>query len=195
VAQWIKELTYKVAKKEIKNMPTDVRLDDVDGSFVVVQSRVLKVEASDFMLDSPDRHTGSPGNRRALVHDQSDGLTINFNGDYPGGVAINGKLISLNGPVGARISMDHTGTIGAPTGTVDQVTIHATVIHLDTLQADGNSAGDVRITYQHPGDVDQDGNQHTPDFPETVSFGALLKQLQDDISLLKSRVTQLEGKP
>ena len=30
------------------------------------------------------------GFRRALVHDESDGLTINFNNDYPGGVTVGG---------------------------------------------------------------------------------------------------------
>ena len=58
-------------------MATDLRLDDVDGTFVVLDSRVVKALASDFMLDSPQRRKGS-GHRRALVHDQSDGLTINF---------------------------------------------------------------------------------------------------------------------
>jgi hypothetical protein len=69
-------------------MTTDVILDQVDGTFVVIEARVLKAQASDFMLDSPERHTGGGPNRRALVHNQQDGLTINFAGDYPGGVSL-----------------------------------------------------------------------------------------------------------
>lgn len=69
-------------------MATDVRLDEGDGTFLVLASRVVKAEASDFILDSVERHQGGPGARRALVHDQRDGLTINFNGDYPGGVTL-----------------------------------------------------------------------------------------------------------
>ncbi len=75
-------------------MATDVRLDDVDGTFVVVQGRVLKVAGTDLMLDSAERHQQGHGpNRRALVHDTHDGLTINFNGDYPGGVTIDGDTV------------------------------------------------------------------------------------------------------
>jgi len=174
-------------------MATDIRLDDGDGTFLVLASRVLKAEASDFMLDSPQRRKSTGGMRRALVHDQSDGLTLNFNGDYPGGVAVNGRTINLNGPSGARVSVDDTGRI-AESNNLDQVTIHATVISLDTLQADGNSAGDVRFTFQHPDELDQDGNPRVAGFPETVFLGALIRQLRDEISRLQSRVSQLERK-
>ena len=77
---------------------------------------------------------------------------------------------------------------------LDQVNIHASVIGLDTLSDDANSAGDVRFTFQHPGEIDQDGNQRTQDFPETVLLGALLTTLRDEISLLKDRVARLESK-
>jgi hypothetical protein len=73
-------------------MATDLRLDDVDGTYVVVQGRVLKVVGSDFILDSPDRRKNDTPNRRAMVHDGNDGLTLNFNGDYPGGVTVTGEL-------------------------------------------------------------------------------------------------------
>src|SRR5438876_8677004 len=73
-------------------MPTDVKLDAGDGSFVLVQGRVLKVAGSDLVLDAPERRKESQTpNRRALVHDFQDGLTVNFNGDYPGGVTIAGN--------------------------------------------------------------------------------------------------------
>ncbi|QXP53073.1 MULTISPECIES: hypothetical protein [unclassified Cellulophaga] len=42
-------------------------------------------------MDNADRRNGS-GHRRALVHDHEDGLTINYNGDYPGGVTIKGII-------------------------------------------------------------------------------------------------------
>lgn len=173
-------------------MATDVRLDQVDGTFVVVQGRVLEVEASDFMLDSPDRHKGA-GNRRALVHDQSDGVTVNFNGDYPGGVAINGSKINLNGPAGVRVSIDQTGAIGA-TGNADQVTLHSEIINLDTTSADSLSAGEVRLTFQHPDELDQDENPRVAGFPETVSLGLLLTEMRDEIKSLKDRVAHLEAK-
>lgn len=71
-------------------MATDVRLDQVDGTFLELDARVVKVISSDFMLDQPTRRNGGGPHRRALVHDQNDGLTINFNGDYPGGVTLVG---------------------------------------------------------------------------------------------------------
>ena len=73
-------------------MPTDIRLDEVDGTWVIVESAALKSTASDFLLDAPGRRSASGGFRRALVHDGRDGLTLNFNGDYPGGVTVGGDL-------------------------------------------------------------------------------------------------------
>jgi hypothetical protein len=75
-------------------MPTDIKLDQGDGNWLVAEGEVLKTTASDFMLDSPHRRLPGGGpHRRALVHDTADGLTINFNGDYRGGVTVMGNLM------------------------------------------------------------------------------------------------------
>jgi hypothetical protein len=75
-------------------MSTDVRLDQGSrGDTVLLEGGVVQATAFDFILDSPSRHIGRPGLRRALVHDFQDGLTINFNGDYPGGVTIAGNAV------------------------------------------------------------------------------------------------------
>ena len=73
-------------------MATDIKLDQQGGNWLVAESQVLKSTATDLMLDSPARRLGglSP-HRRALVHDYNDGLTLNYAGDYPGGVAITGN--------------------------------------------------------------------------------------------------------
>ena len=76
-------------------MATDIKLDEGAGNQVVVESDILRSTASDFMLDAQSRRRGG-GTRRALVHDGSDGLTINFNGDYPGGVTA-GSSVTVNG--------------------------------------------------------------------------------------------------
>jgi len=55
------------------------------------------------MLDSPERRKGNKPFRRALVHDQSDGLTINFGGDYEGGVRIVGVAELVPRPEGLRM--------------------------------------------------------------------------------------------
>ncbi len=73
-------------------MSTDIKLDEVDGNWLVLEGAVVKTTASDVMIDAPGSRSSTSGFRRALVHDQRDGLTINFNADYPGGVTIGGNL-------------------------------------------------------------------------------------------------------
>lgn len=75
-------------------MATDIKLDQNDGNWVIAEGNVLKTTAFDFMLDSPGRrHGGASPYRRALVHDFQDGLTINYAGDYPGGVTVTGNVV------------------------------------------------------------------------------------------------------
>ncbi|MGZ3667341.1 MAG: hypothetical protein ACXVDA_22975, partial [Ktedonobacterales bacterium] len=45
----------------------------------------------DLMLDAPSRRITQSGQRRALVHDNTDRLTINYASDYPNGVYISGQ--------------------------------------------------------------------------------------------------------
>jgi hypothetical protein len=74
-------------------MPTDIKLDQQGGNWLILEGSVLKTTAADLMLDSPGRRRGGTSpHRRALVHDAQDGLTINFAGDYPGGVTVTGNL-------------------------------------------------------------------------------------------------------
>jgi hypothetical protein len=65
----------------------------------------FKIQGSDLLLDSSARrHLNGPSYRRALVHDQNDGLTVNFANDYPGGVTINGvKALDVVGDLQFRI--------------------------------------------------------------------------------------------
>jgi autotransporter-associated beta strand protein len=67
------------------NGKSDIKLqDDFDGQ--------VKVEAPDLCVDggSGRRHGSDTPYRRALVHDGNDGLVINWDNDYQGGVTING---------------------------------------------------------------------------------------------------------
>jgi len=88
-------------------MPTDIRLDEVDGSWVVVDSAVLKSSAIDFLLDAPSRRSVSGGVRRALTHDGRDGLTLNMSSDYPGGVTVESDL-----RVAGRLLLPDSGSGG-----------------------------------------------------------------------------------
>ncbi|QIM20143.1 hypothetical protein G7075_01615 [Phycicoccus sp. HDW14] len=65
---------------------TDIRFD---GDWIHLEAAVTKSATSDFMLDTPGRRKTNTPFRRALVHDFDDGLTLNWDRDYPGGVTIN----------------------------------------------------------------------------------------------------------
>ena len=74
--------------------------DIVFGTFdqIEITCSNLNVHGTDLTLDSPARRKpNGPRLRRALVHDQNDGLTINFNKDYPGGVSVVGALVVRGG--------------------------------------------------------------------------------------------------
>jgi hypothetical protein len=99
----------------------DVILDA--GEQVTVECNNLNVKGHDFLLDSPPRRKpNGPQFRRALVHDTNDGLTINYSGDYPGGVIINGlaELRPLGQPGGGRLAVPNlvirAGTPGSSKG-------------------------------------------------------------------------------
>ena len=85
---------------------SDIMLDE-GSEQVTVQCSNLNVRGHDLILDSPARRKPrGPQFRRALVHDFNDGLSINFAGDYPGGVTVGGAVDFL-GMVRFRISHAH----------------------------------------------------------------------------------------
>lgn len=68
-----------------------------DGDVILVEARAVDIKAPDLLLDfKPNRKGGTPF-RRALVHDSNDGLTLNFNRDYPGGITMYGDARVLRG--------------------------------------------------------------------------------------------------
>ena len=82
---------------------SDIRLTEQD---VQLEGRRVICSAYDVVLDNPARRRpGDPrGVRRALVHDFDDGLTLNWNQDYPGGVTIRGVVSLPEGIQDARIA-------------------------------------------------------------------------------------------
>jgi hypothetical protein len=95
-------------------MKSDIKLDAENEGWVTVDSHVMKVKSSDFMLDNDARRgdNGEQGHRRALVHNENDGLTINFNGDYPGGVTVNGRLSVDKLTVSGRLQLQAIASEG-----------------------------------------------------------------------------------
>lgn len=70
-----------------------------------IVSRVVAVAGSDLLLDAADRRTNQSSFRRALVHDFNDGLTVNFNHDYPGGVTLTGPVTIPDGATVAGVDV------------------------------------------------------------------------------------------
>ncbi|MGY6519480.1 MAG: hypothetical protein ACXIUZ_12295 [Lysobacteraceae bacterium] len=62
------------------------------GNDVHIEGNVLKCTTFDIELDNAGRRSNASGKRRALVHDFDDGLTLNWAGDYPGGIRLNGRV-------------------------------------------------------------------------------------------------------
>ena len=96
------------------------------GDWVDVESRVVQVKGTDVMVDSAGRRTNSTPFRRAIVHDFTDGLTLNWNRDYPGGVTINGAVTR---PDGATVAgQDGAATIAALTAQISALEARITAL-------------------------------------------------------------------
>lgn len=192
-------------------MQTDITLNEGDGTWVVVDANVVKATASDLMVDSPGRRNGGGPHRRALVHNQSDGLTINFNGDYPAGVTVSGPVLRveatdlmLDAPgrrsggghryrralvhdQGDGLTINYNGDYpgGLTLAGVTEITPRRPENNQAVLQPAVHVAGDIRFDVPTgPLAVDQ---------PEPRSLVEELAKLQAQITDLTARVTALGG--
>jgi len=152
-------------------MATDIILDDHGGDWLTLSASVVNCAAADLLLDHPQRRgAGARGFRRALVHDQTDGLTINFNGDYPGGVTLNGV---------------HTITPTQPAasgGALGRMSLR-TVSHV-------NIAGGINFLWDHGISVVRGGGPHS----ESVNLQSVIAALQTEVEALRQRVQALEAR-
>lgn len=174
------------------NGKSDIKLvDDFDGQ--------VKVEAPDFCVDGgPGRRQGSQTPyRRALVHD-ADGLTINWDHDYTGGVTINGlKRINAKPPH----TMQSPSTVNLTISGSTQIEGFFLKI-LGDLSVSGQITGDVRFR----NDVTLDGRvffhpqagergtaaihipgQPVPPPPPPQDLGQVIGNLQRDVAALKQK--------
>jgi len=138
-----------------------------DGEFVIVEGRWLKSRMWDIMLDAEDRRSNNVGERRALAHDFSDGLTINVASDYPGGVTIYGK-VNVPGKlmVGAR-------DVAALLDSLTAANLHARVTALELFEK--NTAELLASLYD-----------------DVQKFKTLTLRLSDEVQTLKAKVAALE---
>jgi hypothetical protein len=103
---------------------SDILLDDTQMTALCDN---FKVQGHDLLLDAPARRTpNGPVNRRALVHDENDGLTLNYSRDYPGGVTIDTSKLVLTGDLQVTMA-DRVGPDGrvsypgGPTSLADMI--------------------------------------------------------------------------
>ena len=117
----------------------------------------IKSHGTDIILDNKARRGGKGGSaRRALVHDFGDKLTINYEGDYKGGVKINGN-IDANGGVGVKNDIHFTGGNNWTLHTPDD---RRHILYLAPSTAYGNKSWNWgKQTRFHPnGNIDTKGN-------------------------------------
>jgi hypothetical protein len=187
-------------------MTSDIKLD---GEWVVVDGSWTKLRTHDLMLDSPYRRQNQSGARRALVHDTSDGLTINYAGDYPGGVTIKGKVsaesVQIMNATTAELKTDslkvgsaklaYTSTSGLHIGDgtsrtyIDGKDIRVSkdlIVDGDTSFGGEVKAHDIRIS-----PIVTPANEGDPLYAPYSLFERI-KQLQTKIEELEGRLRRLE---
>jgi hypothetical protein len=132
----------------------------------------VNIQGHDLLLDSPSRrHPSRSTTRRALVHDENDGLTVNFSGDYPGGVTLVdvGEIIPRPGDK-----------------LTPELVVRGGISYETDVVVRGSGHGPVPI-----------GSGESPAGPRidrvTVSLGDELQSLQSLITALTARVAALEA--
>lgn len=156
----------------------------------------LRIETADLQLNRADRRKNSTTERRALVHDFNDGLTLNWNKDYPGGVTIRGSVTLEDAHATSVeathfISTDikttsiqvgsvqiHNGASDAGTGVAPLTHKHKLHIYADTIVAETTST--LTITGSAPTTT-------------TLDLVAEIKALRAEVNALKAKVSALEG--
>lgn len=161
-----------------------------DGEWIIVEGHWLKVRTLDLMLDAPSRRNNTSGNRRALVHDFGDALTINYNGDYPGGVRIKGK-VSMDAIVGHQTIINSEDVVLDSAGRRSNTTGQRRALVHDF--SDGLT---INWGSDYPGGVTINGMVKVPArmMIAGVDIVQQLDLLKTEIQQLKTRVADLEKK-
>jgi hypothetical protein len=178
--------------------------------------RQVIVDALDLCVDNSDRrseHT-SP-DRRALVHDYGDKLTINYTQDYPGGVTIDG-LHEINAvpkkATGLGLTFDHLrvkgntkieGHLKASNLYIDgNVAITAKKIifkgedNAPELEIDGNLRFSDSVVLSDKTKVTKVVQQGRPPVPLAMTYNLFdeISRLRGEVEALKKEVEALKNK-
>ncbi|MGZ3471417.1 MAG: hypothetical protein ACXVA6_15735 [Isosphaeraceae bacterium] len=141
-------------------MAGDIKLD---GDWIVVEGNWTRIRTLDLMLDAPSRRITQSGQRRALVHDNTDRLTINYASDYPNGVYISG-----------------------------QTSIEALYVGQKGRFANGVVTPSLLLSQPSAPEEFQPGKPPPGGSEYGLDVGAAISQLGDEIAQLKARVDALE---
>ncbi len=110
-------LVHWVKDQLIVNYDGDFEGGTIVDSDLTVNGFRLKLQGGDFQLGLSDgRPIGNKIEQRAMVHDNDDRLTINFNGDFEGGTHIQSKLyVTDNALVSGQIQTRSIKVTNSPT--------------------------------------------------------------------------------
>ena len=159
---------------------SDIVFDD--SEVLTMLCNQLNVRASDIVLDSPARRKpNGPRLRRALVHDEHDGLGINFGNDYPGGVTMGGvRVLDVTGDLSFRIF--HTDEINAEGGGHPPT---ETVVLGEVIKTLRNEIGGLQVQI----------TTLAAKANEAAGLGEEIKTLKEAIADLQLQINELTGRP
>ncbi len=171
--------------------PTDIQLL---SDQVKIEGRQVVVNALDLCVDSSARRSEhNTPDRRALVHDDGDALTVNYAYDYPGGVTING-LKTIN----AKPHAPHV--MSSPSAVHLMIAGNTKIggnLHVDgTFATDVTFAGHVRFHAKESPGPAMYGTPHLPGQPPPqpppppapLDLADVIYTLQQEIAALKKKV-------
>ena len=184
-------------------MKSDIKLKE--NGITEIDGRVLEVSCHDIIIDHKDRRgtRNKTKPRRALVHDFQDGLTLNWDNDYPGGVTINnGKIINtvLEGAIEIKDKITAKGGLIIEKPSVLHVKGNTKLegdcegkdIRLSGLGFDTVTVGSTRIGNSTSGvDIELPGRPGAA-LKRPKSIVEVIKQMQQTISKLEKRIQELE---
>lgn len=154
-----------------------------DSETIVVECFTLKSTGADIVVDNSGRRKSTSGLRRALVHDFNDGLTLNWDEDYPGGITLKGP-VAASKLTGTVLTLKHWDLVldndsrRKSTGGTRRALVH-----------DFNDGLTINWAKDYPGGITMRGDVNCT---EKLSISGT--DILAAINLLKTKVATLEAK-
>lgn len=181
----------------------------LDGKTLRLDGDLIVTGATDLMIDNPDRRkinnvVQAGLYRRALVHGFNDVLTLNWDGDYKGGVRIVGPLVAngslaVDGSVKSQAGLECKGNFKAG-GQAQCVGDMAIGGYLSVNNA-GSFVGDVTISFKTPISLPSlNGLTFTPPtysisvLAEITLLRSVVRDMTKQLLVLQDEVLKLKAK-